>query len=167
MPFPTTPAHEILERMKTMTIAADLGTAFGMTEPFKVRHFRHRNAMKTERPGIAFRLVEDALDEENQQIHTQDEVCWRMKIDIVVDLELVPDVDGGADPTGWNQLAATAGAVANLFLAGESNLQGLVDDVLPGDVDPDEDTTPDDGRLARSVVVLYRTLRSDVNTLLN
>jgi hypothetical protein len=168
MPFPLSPPHQILERMKTIVEAADLHTAFGMAEPFKVRHTRNRVSMKTERPCIALRLASIELDPNNQQIHTQAEVCWAMTVDIVVDMELEPEKDGVSDdPTGWNQLSATANEVANLFLDPASDLLTLVDDTLPGDVDPDEDSTPDEGRLAQSIVVLYRTLRSDLNHLLN
>lgn len=169
MPFPLSPEHQILERMKSVTIAANLHTAFGLVDPFKVRHTRNRVSMKTERPCIALRLVSVELDPERQQVHTQAEVCWAMTVDVIVDMELPAedDVTGGDDPTGWNQLAATAHAVVNLFLDPASDLLTLVDDTLPGDVDPDEDSTADDGRLAQSVVVLYRTLRSDLNHLLN
>lgn len=167
MPYPTSPAEQILERMKTIAVAANLHTAFGLTDAFKIRHTRHRNSQKTERPGVAFRLVNIELDPDRQQVHTQDEVCWAMTVDIVIDLELPPEADtAGDDPTGWNRLAGTAAAFANLFLEPASDLLTLVDDTLPGDIDPDEDSTPDDGRLAQSVIVLYRTLRSDLNHLL-
>lgn len=154
--------------MKTVVEAADLQTAFGLAEPIRVRHVRHRNTMKTERPCISLRLVSIEIDPERQQIHTQAETCWAMTVDIIVDMELSAEADSaGDDPTGWNQLAGTAAYVASLFLHPASNLLTLVDDTLPGDIDPDEDSTPDDGRLAQSIVVLYRTLRSDLNHLLN
>lgn len=169
MPFPEAPETKILKRMVTMASAASLHTVFGLPGPFTVRHERHRSTQKTERPAISFRLVDIGLNEALQEIHTQDEVCWKMVVDIVVDLVLAPEADnsGGDDPTGWNALLATANSVANLFLVDGNDLLGLIDDTLPGDVDPDEDSTPDDGRLVRSIVVLYRTLRSDLNHLLN
>lgn len=168
MSYPLSPEHQILERMKTVAIAANLHTAFGLTDPFKIRHTRNRVSMKTERPCIAFRMVNVQLDPDRQQVHSQAEVCWEMTVDVIVDMELALEPDGGGDdPTGWNQLAATAHAVVNLFLDPASDLLTLVDDTLPGDVDPDEDSTPDNGRLAQSIVVLYRTLRSDLNHLLN
>lgn len=168
MPFPISPVDRILERMKTVAAAADLHTAIGLPAPFTIRHYRNRNTQKTERPAIAFRLVNIELDPDRQQIHTQEEVCWAMTVDIVVDMVLPAELDGvGGDPTGWNQLSGTASSVANLFLDPASDLLTLVDDTLVGDVDPDEDSTPDDGRLVQSIVVLYRTLRSDLNHLLN
>lgn len=167
MPFPLSPEHQILEAMKAVVEAADLHTAFGLAEPFTVRHFRNRQSQKTERPCIALRLVDVALDPERQAIHSQDEVCWRMEVDVVVDMELAAEADaGGGDPTGWNHLAATGNTVCNLFLDVTSAIFPLVDDTLPGDKDPDEDSTPDDGRLAQGIVVLYRTLRTDLNTVL-
>lgn len=170
MPYPEAPETKILKRMVDMTVTADLATLFGLSTPFKIRHTRHRLPQKTEKPAISFRLVDISLDEARQQIHTQDEVCWAMTVDIIVDLVLAveaEDANAGDDPTGWNALLATARTTANLFFAPGNDLLGLVDDTLPGDVDPDEDSTPDDGRLAQSIVVLYRTLRSDLNYLLN
>lgn len=154
--------------MKTVVETANLQAAFGLAEPFQVRHHRNRATQKTERPCVSLRLVSIEIDPDRQQVHTQAEVCWAMTVDIVVDIELAPEADSaGADPTGWNQLAGAAAYVANLFLDPGSDLLTLVDDTLPGDIDPDEDSTPDDGRLAQSIVVLYRTLRSDLNHLLN
>lgn len=153
--------------MKAATEAEDLHLVVGLAEPIKIRHVRHRATQKTERPAIAFRLVNIELDEARQQVHTQDEVCWAMTVDIIVDLELAPEADsGGDDPTGWNQLAALANLTSNIFLQASGALSIGVDDILPGDTDPDEDSTPDEGRLAQGIIVLYRTLRSDLNLLL-
>jgi hypothetical protein len=154
--------------MRTIAIAANLHTAFGQAEAFNYRHWRNRNTTKAERPCCAFRIVNIELDDSNQQVHTQSEICWKMTVDVVLDFALAPELDvGGDDPTGWNMLAGTANAISNLYLSPTSDLLSIVDDVLPGDTDPDEDSTPDDGRLAQSIVVLYRTLRSDLNYLLN
>lgn len=169
MAYPLSPPHQILKRMKEIAIAANLHTTFGLAQPFFIRHSRHRISKVTERPGISFRLVDIRLDENNQQIHTQAEVCWAMTVDIIIDMELPAEIDDGTgnDPTGWNQLAATGNCVANLFLDPASTLLTMVDDTLVGDIDPDEDSTPDNGRLAQSIIVLYRTLRSDLNQMLN
>jgi hypothetical protein len=168
MSFPLSPEHRILERMKEIAEAANLHAEFGLSQPFKIRHARHRVSTKGERPCMALRLVSVELDPDRQQVHTQSEVCWAMTVDIIVDMELPAEADvAGADPTGWNQMSSTARAFANLYFDPQSTLLTLVDDTLPGDLDPDEDSTPDDGRLVLSIVVLYRTLRDDMNILLN
>ena len=166
MPFPQSPTDRILDRMVDMTVAANLHTEFGLATPFTVRHFRNRNTTKTERPAIAFRLVSEEI---NPEIGAAlGEVGWAMTVDIVVDMNLRPEGDlTTPDESGWNQLAGTANRVANLFLDPSSQLLTMVDDTLPGDKDPDEDSTPDEGRLVQSILVLYRTLRSDLNHLLN
>lgn len=166
MPFPKSPISRILTRMKDIAEAAELHVAFGMEVPFKYRHERHRRTTRSERPGVAFRLVNIAVDGDAGQ--DQSEIAWKAEIDIVIDLELPSeDVENGGDETGWDMLSATGNAVANLFLPNESPLRLLVDDILPGDVDPDEDSKPDDARLAQSLVVLYRTPWDDLNTLLS
>ena len=166
MPFPISPISRILEEMKTIAEAAQLHVAFQMEEPFKYRHERHRRTTRSERPGVAFRLVSISVDGDAGQ--GQSEIAWRAEIDIVTDLELPSeDVSGGGDPTGWNMLAGSSNAHVNLFLSNDSPLRQLVDDILPGDVDPDEDSKPDDARLAQSLVVLYRTPWDDLNTLLS
>jgi len=166
MPFPISPISRILKRMKEIAEGAQLHEQFEMEQPFKFRHERHRRTTRGERPGVAFRLVNITVDGDAGQ--GQSEIAWRAEIDIVVDLELPSEnVDNGGDETGWDMLSATGNEVANLFLPNESELRRLVDDILPGDVDPDEDSKPDDARLAQSLVVLYRTPWDDLNTLLS
>ncbi len=162
--FPATPIEQILGQMKTMIEAANLHTAFGLAEPFTVRHYRNRVTQKTERPCIAIRLVDDAL---NAEIPSGDAIYKAMTVDFVVDMELIPEADGGSgeDPTGWNALAAVANECSSIFLRENNDLLEIVGDTLAGDTDPDEDSTPDEGRLAQSIVVLYSVLRSDLNQL--
>lgn len=163
MPFPQTPLHKILTRMVDMTTAANVHTAFGLSTPFTVRHMRNRISAKTERPAITLQVISVEAD---RNFSSMAEAHWALTVAIVVDMELPSEASGG-DPTGWNQLQAVANYVASLFLAPGNALLTLVDDTTIGDTDPDEESTPDDGRLAQDIVVLYRTLRSDLNAMLN
>lgn len=167
MPFPLTPEARILIEMKTIAVAANMHTAFGQATPFTVRHERHRKSSAAERPAVALRMVNVEIDANRGGIHSQSEICWAMTVEVVVDMEIPAEgsVDDD-DPTGWNRVGATAGAFANLFIAEASALRAIVDDIVPADIDPDEDSQTDKARLARSVVVLYRTLWNDQNHLL-
>lgn len=168
MPTKQAPIDIILKGLLAITLAADVHEIVGFETPFKVRHQRHRYAQRQDRPCISFRLVNLARDEERQTYHTSSEVCWAAEIDIIVDLELPPEsatID--ADATGWNNLAVTANEVMKLFVEDASPIKTIVDDVLTGDTDPDEETKPDEGRLAQGIIVLYRTLFSDPNHLLS
>ena len=166
MPFPLTPPHRILERMLQIAIDAEIHVPFGVAKPFNFRHHRHRYAKAHERPSISLRMIAPEINPDFEAIHTMSEVCWKMTVDIIVDLDLAPE-GAGIDETGWNQLFAIANAVTKLYVAEDSEIRLMIDDVLYGDVDPDEDCTPDNGRLAQSVVVLYRTLWNDPNHLLS
>lgn len=166
MPIMQSPSSRILARMLAIAQATDIGTALGLPT-LNVRHERNRRASIGERPAMSLRLVKIELDPDRQVIHTSSEVCWQMTVDIVIDFELPSegqDVDG--DDTGWNNVTVAGNAFAALFIAEASPIRALVDDVIYGDIDPDEDSTPDNGRLAQSVIVLYRTLWNDPNHLL-
>ncbi len=167
MPFPITPPARILEAMKAEAVAADIHIAFGEATPFNIRHERHRMSTRGEMPAVSLRAVNIEIDANRGGIHSHSEICWSMTVEIVVDMELPAEGSAGDDdPTGWNRVAATANAFANLFIAEGSPLLAIVDEIVPGDIDPDEDSQPDKARLAQSVVVLYRTLWNDQNHLL-
>ena len=95
-----------------------------------------------------------------------------MTLDLVLDLPLLPErsVDAPSgddnDATGWDRLLGITHYVAGKLVSMESPMRLLVDDLLHGDVDPDEESQPDKGRLARSVIVLYRTSMNDPMKLL-
>jgi hypothetical protein len=169
MPIPLPPETRILEEMKAIAVAqaAALKATFGLAADLTVRHFRHRHADKKERPGVALLYVQSEVDNDRGRMHTSSEQCWAMTVKIVVDLSLLPErahsaLAGDAnDATGWDRLLGLARTVAGLYVDMNSPLRALVDDVMFGDVDPDEDSVPDEGRLAIAVDVLYRTLYDD------
>ena len=172
MPIPLPPETVILERMRDIAIAANIHTVLGYGDPFVVRHYRHRNTLKEEKPGIALNLIQTEIDNERGQMHTHSEQCWAMTVRVVVDLSLLPEQPVGTaagdsnDVTGWDRLLAAARLVAGEYVKMGSDLRNLVDDVLYGDIDPDEDSQPDEGRLAIDVIVLYRTYIEDPMLLL-
>ena len=168
MPIPLPPETRVLERMKEIAAGLDLQAVFGLSAPVTVRHYRHRNAMASEKPGLALRLVETEINAEAAGYHTAFETCWAMKVELIVDLSLLPEaVDTLAaagddnDATGWDRLLGVGRYVAGKYVAMSSPLRLLVDDVLYGDIGPDEDSQPDEGRLAAAVIVLYRTPNED------
>lgn len=171
--IPIPPETQILERAKTILEGVAFHTIFGLPEPATIRHERHRKASKSEIPGIALRLVSTEIDNERGPYHTSSEVCWALTFEIVVDLELLAEKSDKSlpagddnDVTGWDRLLGVGRYAAGQLVKRESAMRGLVDDLLYGDIDPDEDTQPDKGRLAASVIVLYRTLFDDPMRLL-
>jgi len=159
--------------MKAIAEAEDLHLIFQLSDnPLTVRHYRHRNTGKTERPGLALRYVQSEIDNERGPMHTSSEQCWALNVDIVIDLPLLAERDHNVpagednDATGWDRLLGVGHYMAGRYCRMDSPLRQIVDDVLYGDVDPDEDSQPDEGRLASSVIVLYRTLFDDPLTLL-
>lgn len=167
--IPLPPETLILEKMKEIAVAAApaLTADFGLSRDLTVRHFRHRHADKKEQPGVALLYVQSEVDNDRGRMHTSSEQCWAMTVKIVVDMALMPeraiDLPAGDDndATGWDRLLALGRTVAGLYVNMGSELRELVDDVMIGDVDPDEDSQPEAGRLAVNVDVLYRTLYSD------
>ncbi len=170
--FPVSPPVRILMRMKEIAEAAKLGTTLGLEKEFTVRHFRGRKADYTERPSLGIRWMLSDRDEEEQSAHTHSEICWRMEVDLVVDMNLPAEDEDADDPsaradlTGWDHLTAAAAMFANLFLDPDGPFIGFVDDCIPGRLDPDEDSKPDQGRLAIALIVLYRTSATDQMRLL-
>lgn len=171
--LPQSPETQILERMKRIAIDAHLGKTLGLDKEFTVRHRRHRDAIYTERPALSIALVAVDVNEEEQAYHTPNENCWRAEIDLIVDMDLpaededARDTSGAQDLTGWDHLTTAARMFANLYLDTDGEMFTVVDDVRPGKIDPDEDSKPDQGRLAMSVIVLYRTSARDTMRLLN
>lgn len=166
--IPLPPETLILENAKAIVQGLPLAATFGLPGDVFVRHFRHREARKSERPGVALRYVGTEMDNERQQFHTSSEVCRALNFDIVVDIELLPESTDlstpsgdGNDATGWDRLLGVGHFVAGKLVAMNSPMRLIVDDLLYRDVDPDEDTQPDNGRLAAGVIVLYRTLFDD------
>jgi len=164
MPKPVAPETTILVAARNAIEASDLKTDFSMPD-LKIRHARHRHVRKTEE-GVAVRFVDAAVREEAGDMFTHSEVPWVATLDIIVDLELSPEPDDETaaptddiDVTGFDDLLAMARYCANVLVNPDeaAPMRQVVDDILPSDIDPDEDSTPDKGRLVISVVVLYRT----------
>lgn len=165
MAIPVSPEETILEGLVAVAEAAEIATIFEVPE-FNVRHQRNRYSLTTERPCVAFRLINVSLDPDRQQIHDQEEVCWIMEVDAVFDLKLATE-DSGDDPTGWGVLTAMARYLIGKICDPDGTFRlTIADDAMPGDVDPSEDSTPDNGRLAHGIRVLYRTAWRDPNLLL-
>ncbi len=168
MPIKISPISKILLAMHAIARDADVHELVGLETPFNIRHMRNRKATKGEVPAMSLRLVTIEIDPDRMAIHTSSEICWKATVDLVLDVDLPAEADSDeSDPTGWNILTVSANEFAALYLREDSEIRALVDDVMPGDVDPDEDSRPDNGRLAHSVVVLYRTLWNDPNHLLS
>lgn len=146
--------EKIKQSIETVDFEALVGTAFN------IRHFRNRFANKTERPVISIRYLETEPNEQMGPMHTTDEECWIMKVELVVDVAL-PTESSALDPTGIDSLVLPA-AYAFRVLRDEANgVLEFCDDVLDEGIGPDEDSSADEARLVQSVSVLYRTLVND------
>ena len=167
MPVALHPSTRILNLMLAIAKAAEVHELVGLPTEFTIRHERNRRVTAGDMPAMSLRLVTVELDKDRQTIHSSSEVCWAMTVDLVLDMNLPPEQSvTEPDPTGWNNLMVAANAFARLYLSEDSTIRTIVDDVIYGDVDPDDDSKPDTGRLAQSVIVLYRTLWNDPNHLL-
>jgi len=174
MPKPVSPETKILVAARNAIAVSSVRVDFDIPDLI-VRHTRHRTPRSSEANCISVRLVDAAINDEAGEMYTTDEVPWRMMLDIIVDLELSPEPDAvdqvhddDNDVTGFDVLSAMARYAANELINPDpaAPMRQVVDDIVPGDIDPDEESQPDKGRLVISVVVLYRTRYDDLLTLL-
>lgn len=134
--------------------------------PVTIRHARNRNPVRSERPCISLICVSDEVRGDDQ-MRNEWEVVRELVVDLQVDLELTAE-DSGLDETGLAALSMTVTAFLRAIRDEEptSWLDGMCDWISIGSLEPDDRSTPSDGRMTRAITVLYRTRSDDENVLL-
>lgn len=166
MARPLSPEEKILKAIKAILDAWGWQAAIEMIPT--IRHWRYRHANPDERPCISIRFIDVNPNLDMGRYHSTDEECWILGIELVVDMDL-PREESPADVTGVGLITV---ACNQAFKALSDVATGLVngaqicDDVVDMGCGPDDDSSPDEGRLVQSVNVLYRTATGDRSILL-
>lgn len=161
----TPPPIVLLKKMRALGAVADYTQAGVTSGPVTVRHSRNRSPVRGERPAVTLILVSDEPQPTEFQ-HNQWELVREMVVDVQVDLDLASE-DSGEDETGLEALMLVVAVfVASLRGPDQIWLDGLCDFVNIGALEPDDRSTPDEGRMTRALTVLYRVRADDENQLL-
>lgn len=160
------PPVRILLKMAELGRGADYSQAIPAAgRPVTVRHARNRKPVRGEKPAISLILVSD-----EPQPDEQDRNLWEAVREMVVDVQVDADLDkedSGLDETGLGALMLMVAIfVASLRGPDQTWIAGMVDAVQIGSLEPDDRSTPDDGRMTRALTVLYRVRSDDENVLL-
>lgn len=159
------PPIQLLLKMSAMGRVADYTQAGIISGPVTVRHARNRKPVKAEKPAITLILVSDEPQPTDLN-RNEWEVVREMVIDVQIDADLAIE-DTGQDETGLATLMLMVAVfVASLRGPDQIWLGGMCDFVSIGALEPDDRSTPDDGRMTRALTVLYRTRADDENVLL-
>jgi hypothetical protein len=163
--FPDPPPVVLLMLMQARGAAADY-TKAGVTNPVTVRHARNRGPVRAEKPAVTLILVSDEPQPDEQDRNAW-EVVREMVVDVQVDIDLAAE-DSGDDPTGLRVLMKTLAVFVRSLRDPEiaTWLGGMCDWIRLGALDPDDRSTPDEGRMTRALRVLYRVRSDDENVLL-
>lgn len=154
----------LLEAVKADLDGADWLGETGLPTVHR-RHQRHRLLDQQERPGIEVVFVDDdAVDDQALQLNAWEQQR-AMTIDLSADADLEPE-DSGQDPTGWLRLSRICATGFSAIKRDGSATRRLADYVSLRSVNPSEESDPDQGRLAYTLVVLYRVRSDDENVLL-
>lgn len=166
MPLIAVPPHiRILTAMQAAIAGEDFMADAGTSSAVTVRQSRNRKPVRAERPAITLIFVGDSPTQGDTG-HSMDEIQRRMIVDLQADAELDAE-EAGTDPTGLLLLSRMlAVACRVLRIEGGPIAGNWCDWVEIDDLEPDERSTPDDGRLVRAVTVVYRTHARDENVLL-
>lgn len=154
--LPMAPIDRIAIRIKEIGEEVDFADLAGVSGTVTIRHSRKRHPVRGDRPCHSIIFVTDEAVQGETGLNAW-EVARRAVFDIQSDLEISAE-----DETG---LVALGRFSAALVQALRPDLLGLVDDVIEGDIDPEDRAQAEDGRLVRSLEILYR-VRSDHGNIL-
>lgn len=158
--LPMAPTDRIEIRMREVGEAVDFLDLAGIAEPVTIRHSRKRHPVRGDRPCLSLIFVGDVAIEGETGLNAW-EVARRMTVDVQADIDVPSD-----DVTGRVRLGRFLAAYVGALRAEGSALLSLIDDVIEGDIDPEDRAQAEDGRLVRSLDLLYRVRRDDGNVLL-
>ncbi len=158
--LPISPTDRIEIRMREVGETVDYLDLAGIAEPVTIRHSRKRHPVRGDRPCLTLIFVGDVAVEGETGLNAW-EVARRATIDVQADIDVASD-----DPTGRVALGRMLAAFVGALRAEGSAMLTLIDDVIEGDIDPEDRAQAEDGRLVRSLDLLYRVRSDDGNVLL-
>jgi hypothetical protein len=161
------PPIQLLMEMARRGRLADYTQAGIVSKAVTVRHARNRKPALGEVPSISLILVSDEPQPTEGQL-TEWEIVREMVVDVQADVQLAIE-DTGEDETGLSLLMLTIAVFVKSLKDPEnaSWLGGLCDWISIGALEPDDRSTPDEGRMTRALTVLYRVRSDDENVLLS
>ena len=129
-----------------------------------VRHRRNRGPNRQERNSIILGFVGDDFQEDDRN-RSMAETVRLLTFTLQADIELPTEISN-EDPTGLGQASAALRVARAALTAEDGELLEMCDDITNGSYDPSDDAQPDEGRLVRTGVVVYRVRTDDPNELL-
>jgi hypothetical protein len=166
MMLDTAPHVVLLLKMEELGKTVDYLDRAGIAAPVTVRHSRNRKVHKSDKPSITLIFVSDDAQpaEHDRNLYEQ---ARELKVDIQADIDLDTE-DSNLDPTGLDRISKFIGAFVGSLKTPDENvwLDNLCDTITIGALNPDDRSTPDDGRMTREINVLYRVRSDDANVLL-
>ena len=158
--LPMAPTDRIEIRMREVGEGVNYAELAGIAAPVRIRHSRKRHPVRGDRPCITLIFVGDAALDGETGLNAW-EVARRATFDIQADIEVSSD-----DVTGRVTLGRMIAAFVGALRAEGSALLALVDDVIEGEIDPEDRAQAEDVLLVRSLDLLYRVRSDDGNILL-
>lgn len=166
MMLQTPPPIRLLRMMADRGRAADFSQAGIVSKPVKVRHARNRNPVRGEKPAVTLILVSDE-PQPTELARNEQELVREMVVDVQADIDLATE-ESGEDDTGLEVLMLVIAVFVDSLRDQNvpSWLGGYCDWISIGALEPDDRSTPDEGRMTRALSVLYRVRSDDENVLL-
>ncbi len=158
--LPQPPFVRIALRMAEIGADVDYLDQAGIAAPVTIRHRRKVQTVRGERPAITIIFVGD-VPEPGDGLNAWEQ-RRRATFDIQADVELSP----GTDVTGLETAGLMLAAFVRALRVEGSPLLELVDWVEEGEIEPEDRAQPEDGRLVRTLELLYRARSDDGNALL-
>lgn len=160
MLLPMAPTDRIEIRMREVGEGVDFAALAGVMSPVTIRHSRKRHPVRGDRPCVTLIFVGDVAVEGETGLNNW-EVARRATFDLQADIDVPSD-----DVTGRITLGRMLAAFVGALRSEGSAMLALVDDITEGDIDPEDRAQAEDGRLVRSLDLLYRVRADDGNELL-
>lgn len=146
--------------LETCDYTVDAGVTGAMT----IRFSRNRGAVRGEKPAITIIFVGDVAQQGDTGL-TQDEILRVLTVDLQIDVDLATEISG-LDPTGLGLLGRIVDVSMGALRAEGGTMSLWCDWIVPTDVEPEDRSTPDQGRLVQALDVIYRVHARDENVLL-
>jgi hypothetical protein len=154
--LPIAPINRIAMRIKEIGETVDYADLAGVTDSVTVRHARKRHPVRGDRPCHTIIFVGDEAVPGETGLNAF-EILREAIFDIQSDIDVPSD-----DETGLVMLGRFNAALVQAL---RPDLLGLIDDVIEGDIDPEDQGQAEDGRLVRSLKVRYRVSSENGNVL--
>jgi hypothetical protein len=130
-----------------------------------VRHFHGAYADVSERPALLVRLDGDEIQEGDFSggYGVYGEVRRQCQLSMIIDVDVPEESE---DPSGFGLITAMATAAICVLKSaigpdGAGPLREWAEDVIDGGLQPDEDSSSDEGRMAQVAMVVYRVAEED------